>query len=56
MYENNIKNIGDAQNGDKQALEDLIQDNSGLIYSIVKRFKDRGYDRRPLPDSSHWLY
>ena len=44
MYENNIKNIGDAQNGDKQALEDLIQDNSGLIYSIVKRFKDRGYE------------
>ena len=44
MYENNIKNIGDAQNGDKQALEDLINDNSGLIYSIVKRFKDRGYE------------
>lgn len=48
MYENNIKNIGDAQNGDKQALEDLIQDNSGLIYSIVKRFKDRGYEMEDL--------
>ncbi len=48
MYENNIKNIGDAQNGDKQALEDLINDNSGLIYSIVKRFKDRGYELEDL--------
>lgn len=48
MYENNIKNIGDAQNGDKQALEDLIKDNSGLIYSIVKRFKDRGYEVEDL--------
>jgi len=44
MYENNIKNICDAQKGDKQALEDLIKDNSGLIYSIVKRFRDRGYE------------
>jgi len=44
MYENNIKNICDAQKGDKQALEDLIKDNSGLIYSIVKRFRYRGYE------------
>ena len=34
----------DAQSGNKQSMEKLINTNNGLIWSIVKRFKDRGYE------------
>jgi len=48
LYENQIPNIINAQSGDKSALEELINNNNGLIWSIVKRFKDRGYDLEDL--------
>ena len=44
LYENKVEDIIDAQNGNKAAMEKLIKDNNGLIWSIVKRFKDRGYE------------
>ena len=44
LYENKVEDIIQAQEGDKSAMEKLIQDNNGLIWSIVKRFKDRGYE------------
>ena len=44
LYENKIEDIEEAQNGNKAAMERLIKDNNGLIWSIVKRFKDRGYE------------
>jgi len=34
--------------GDKYELENLIKENNGLIWSIVKRFKDRGYELEDL--------
>ena len=48
MYEDNIKNIKKAQNGDNDAMEVLIKQNSGLVWSIVKKFKDRGHDFEDL--------
>lgn len=33
-----------AQNGDKSAKEKLIRENTGLIWSIVKKFSNRGYE------------
>lgn len=48
MYENNINDVIEVQNGNEEALERLIQTNSGLIWSIVKRFKDRGHDLEDL--------
>lgn len=44
IYDNQISNIIDAQNGSKASLEKLILNNNGLIWSIVKRFKDRGFE------------
>ena len=44
MYENVIENIKKAQEGNNEALETLIQDNQGLIWSIVKRFSGRNYE------------
>ncbi len=44
LYENKIEDILSAQNGDTSKMEKLIIDNNGLIWSIVKRFKDRGYE------------
>lgn len=48
MYENSITDIINAQKGNKDAMEKLVKQNSGLIYSIVKRFIGRGYDAEDL--------
>lgn len=48
LYENQVSDIVEAQNGDKAAMEKLINVNNGLIWSIVKRFKDRGYETEDL--------
>lgn len=37
-----------AKNGDKEAGELLVQENLGLVGSVVKRFEKRGYDRDDL--------
>ena len=43
-----IELIKKAQKGDKQALEELINLNNGLIWSIVKRFLGRGHESEDL--------
>lgn len=48
LYENNTKDIMEAQNGNQEVMEKLIEENNGLIWSIVKRFKDRGYEMEDL--------
>lgn len=48
MYENTVEDIIKAQNGDQQVMEKLIQENKGLVWSIVKRFTDRGYEIEDL--------
>jgi RNA polymerase sporulation-specific sigma factor len=48
VYENNIENIIEAQNGNKEKFEQLIEENNGLIWSIVKRFNMRGHDIEDL--------
>ena len=48
MFENNNESIKKAQEGDKFELERLIRDNSGLIWSIVKRFSGRGFELEDL--------
>lgn len=37
-----------AQSGDSAAMEKLIVDNSGLIWSIVRKFRGRGYEAEDL--------
>ena len=44
MYENTAKEILDAQNNIDGAMNNIIEKNSGLIWSIVKRFSGRGYE------------
>ena len=48
MYENDMKIIERAQNGSKEDMTKLIEDNNGLIWSIVRRFGGRGYDIEDL--------
>ena len=48
LYENQVSDIIEAQNGDKSAMEKLINNNNGLIWSIVKMFIDRGYETEDL--------
>ena len=48
VYENNIKDIIEAQNGNQEKMTKLVEENNGLIWSIVKRFKDRGYELEDL--------
>lgn len=48
MYENNLINIVKAQSGDEQAMTDLLDNNKGLIWNIVKRFIGRGYETEDI--------
>lgn len=46
---NQITNdIKEAQNGNKDAMAKLVEENQGLIWSIVKRFSGRGYENDDL--------
>ena len=48
MYEIKTEEILKAQNNDKQAMANIIEINSGLLWSIVKRFLGRGYEAEEL--------
>lgn len=47
----NIELIRLAQNGDKQATEEMLMNNTGLIWSVARRFFGRGVD----PDDLYQL-
>ena len=46
--ENYLENIQKAQNGDKDAMARLVEENQGLIWNIAKRFLGRGYDKEDI--------
>ena len=48
MYETTIEEILEAQSGDKEKLNDIVEKNSRLIWSIVKRFKNSRYETEDL--------
>lgn len=48
MYENSTEEIIKAQNNEEGAMNNIVIKNSGLIWSIVKRFSGRGYDAEEL--------
>lgn len=48
MYETNTEDIIEAQKNHEQAMEKIITNNSGLVWSIVNRFLGRGYGKEEL--------
>ena len=40
--------IRQSKEGNKKAQEILVEENTGLIWSVVKRFQGRGYDKEDL--------
>ena len=48
MYETSVDEILKAQNKDMSAMTNIIEKNSGLVWSIVKRFTGRGYETEDL--------
>lgn len=42
------KAICKAQNGDKEQRDKLVEDNMGLVYMVLKRFLNRGYEKEDL--------
>lgn len=46
--EETIALIEQSHRGDKEARDKLVQNNLGLVWSIVKRFENRGYDLEDL--------
>lgn len=40
--------IRQAKEGNKKAQEILVEENTGLMWSVVKRFQGRGYDKEDL--------
>ena len=43
-----IERIKLAQKGDKDVLNELVKENYGLVYSIAKRFYNRGYEKEDI--------
>lgn len=48
MQENCVESIVKAQNGDKDEMAKLVENNQGLIWNIAKRFLGRGYDKEDI--------
>lgn len=48
LYEDNESLIKKARNGDLKARDKVIVNNLGLVYSIVRRFLNRGYEEEDL--------
>jgi len=48
MYENSVEDIIKAKEGNEEAMSKLLENNSGLIWSIVRRFKERGHELEDL--------
>lgn len=48
MYEIETEDIIKAQENSEEALNKIVQNNSGLIWSIVNRFTGRGYAKEDL--------
>lgn len=44
MYNNEAKDILEAQNGNHEKMTQLVESNSGLVWSIIKRFSGRGFE------------
>lgn len=43
-----IELIKRAQNGDEEAMAKIIEENVGLVWNVVKRFLNRGYEKEDL--------
>src|SRR5574344_515987 len=48
VYTNDYEDIIKARNGDKDKMSMLVKNNLGLVYSITKRFQNRGHDMEDL--------
>lgn len=48
MYETNTEDIIKAQEKSEEAMEKIVINNSGLVWSIVNRFLGRGYSKEEL--------
>ena len=46
--EHTLALIGRAHQGDKEARDTLFEENTGLIYSVAKRFLGRGVEMEDL--------
>ena len=43
-----VEQIKKAQNGDKDAMAKLVEENQGLVWNIARRFFGRGYDKEDI--------
>ena len=48
MEKEYLKSIIKAQDGDKDEMAKLVEENQGLIWNIAKRFFGRGYDKEDI--------
>ena len=48
MEKDLLQSIISAQNGDKDEMAKLVEENQGLIWNIAKRFLGRGYDKEDI--------
>lgn len=48
MYDTNEEYIKEVINGSNEAMENIINNNQGLVWNIVARFSGRGYEKEEL--------
>ncbi|MBR3132578.1 MAG: sigma-70 family RNA polymerase sigma factor [Clostridia bacterium] len=48
MYETCLEDILTAKGGDKEVLNEIIENNSKLVWSVVRRFNGRGHELEDL--------
>ena len=48
MYDTNEEYIKEAINGSNEAMENIINNNQGLVWNIVARFSGMGYEKEEL--------
>ncbi|MCD8009488.1 MAG: SigB/SigF/SigG family RNA polymerase sigma factor [Lachnospiraceae bacterium] len=47
-WDDNYRLLQAASEGDRQARNQLVEENVGLVWSVVRRFQGRGYDSEDL--------
>ena len=56
MTDEALSCLRSAREGDREAAEKLVNDNSGLIWSVARRFSGAGWTRTTYTSSAAWAF
>ena len=56
MSDSRLALLDRAQSGDSDACEKMLMENSGLIWSVVRRYYGLGRSGGSVPAWMYWIY